>query len=125
MRIAGRISALILFALLLVPFHFITAAQSQHSITVAWTFTQGADAAIGFNVYRGTTTGGPYVALNTTPLPLTTLTYSDAAGVAGTKYFYVITSIDAQGFESGYSTEASAIFLSNPAVPSGVTATAK
>ena len=100
-------------------------APTQHSITVTWSETQGTDLAVGFNVYRGTTTGGPYIVLNAAPLPLATLNYIDTNGTGGTKYFYVVTAVDISGFESGYSAEMSATFLANPAVPTAGTATAK
>jgi len=99
--------------------------QTQHSITIGWSYTQGADLATGFNVYRGTTTGGPYTKQNTTPIAVTTLTYVDTAGAGATKYFYVVTAIDSSGFESAFSSEVSATFLSNPLAPAGVTATPK
>ena len=101
------------------------AAQTAHFITVAWTYTQGTDLATGFNVYRSTTTGGPYAKLTTTPLSLTTLSYQDTGGNGGTKYYYVVTAIDSGGVESVNSSEASATFIaSSPNAPTGATATA-
>ena len=99
--------------------------QTPHSITIAWSYTQGTDPATGFFVYRGTTTGGPYTQLNATALPATAVSYVDTTGTAGTKYFYVVQAVDALGDLSGNSAEASASFLGNPSVPAGVTATAK
>jgi hypothetical protein len=113
---------LVLIALLVLP---VWGQGTPHSITVGWTFAQGTDIATGFNVYRATVSGGPYTKQTATPLPLLTTTYVDTTGVGGTKYFYVVTSIDAQGNESVNSNEASATFLANPAVPQGVTAVAK
>jgi len=117
-----RLPLIVLIVLLVLPVW----AQTQHSITVAWTYTQGADPATGFFVYRATTSGGPYTKLtNPTPLPITQLTYVDTTGVGGTKYFYTVTAVDAQAFESAMSPEASASFLADPAAPAGVTAIAK
>lgn len=101
------------------------AASTPHSITVNWTYTQGADLATGFNVYRGTAAGGPYTKLNAAPVPVATLTYIDTSGAGGTTYFYVVTAADAAGFESAFSNEASGIMLQNPAVPQGVTVKAQ
>lgn len=99
--------------------------QTQHSVRIAWTYTQGSDLATGFNVYRATTTGGPYTKQTAMPIPLATLNYSDTTGVGGIKYFYVVTAVDASGSESAFSSEASASFLGNPVAPAGVTATAQ
>ena len=99
--------------------------QAAHSILVGWTYTQGTDAAVGFNVYRGTVSGGPYTKQNATPLTVTTLSYTDLSGTAGTKYFYVIRALDAIGLESPNSPEASATMLGNPLAPLGVTAVAQ
>lgn len=59
----------------------------------------------GYNVYRSTTTGGPYQKIN--PSLVTGTTYTDSGVVAGSKYFYVATSV-ATGLESLNSNEASA-----------------
>ncbi len=59
---------------------------------------------VGYNIYRGTASGGPYTKLNTNPV--TSLTYSDATVVAGTTYYYVTTSVDCADKESSlYSVE--------------------
>lgn len=100
--------------------------QTPHSITISWTYTQGTDLATGFNVLRSTTSGGPYTQISPAlPLSITTLSYQDSTGVAGTKYFYVVMAVDANGSQSANSTEVSAVFLGNPLAPQGVTATAK
>ena len=99
---------------------------SGHSISLAWTYTQGTDTASGFNVYRSLTSGGPYNKLTTTPLPVGTLVYSDTTGTGNTKYFYVVTAIDSLGVESINSNEAFATFISSsPNAPAGLTAVAK
>lgn len=116
-----RLPLVVLLALLVLPVW----SQTTHSITLGWTYAQGSDLATGFNVYRATTSGGPYTKLTATPLSINTLTYSDISGVGGTKYFYVVTAVDISGFESANSSEASASFLANPAIPAGVTATSK
>jgi len=60
---------------------------------------------MGYNIYRGTHKGGPYQKLNKEVEPATT--YTDHSVVAGGKYFYVITSVDASK-EGPYSNEATA-----------------
>jgi hypothetical protein len=96
---------------------------TQHSINLAWNAsTPGSDPAVGYNVYRGGVTGGPYTKLNAALVTVTT--FSDASGAGGATYFYVIEAVDAQGNASIYSNEASATMLQNPNAPSGLTASA-
>src|ERR1035437_5954029 len=102
------IAGTILLLLLTLPISVVIAAQSAHSITIAWTYTQGTDLATGFNVYRATVTGGPYTKISTTVLAVTTLQFTDTVGVGGTKYFYVVDAQDSAGNHSPYSGEASA-----------------
>lgn len=100
-------------------------AQTNHSIGVTWAYVQGTDLGTGFNVYRSVVSGGPYTKLTTSALPITTLTFSDTTGMGGTKYFYVVTAIDAGGVESVNSNETFAIFISSsPNAPANATATA-
>ena len=56
---------------------------------------------IGFNVYRSTTTGGPYSKLNSTPV--TSTSYSDATVVTGSTYYYVVNAVDCADNESAVS----------------------
>ena len=52
--------------------------QSQHIATIAWTAAvvpTGGAAIAGYNVYRGTVSGGPYIKINTALV--TGVTYSD------------------------------------------------
>lgn len=96
------------------------AAQTtlQHTIILTWNASTTSGAT--YNVYRATVSGGPYTKINTSAV--TTTTYTDANGAAGTKYFYVVTAVDAGGFESPFSNEASATFLALPAAPTGLAA---
>jgi fibronectin type 3 domain-containing protein len=66
---------------------------------------------VGYNVYRGTQTGGPYNRVNSSPEPTTA--YSDSNVQAGAKYFYVVTALDANSQESVFSNETMAI-VPNP-----------
>ncbi|MFP4459589.1 MAG: T9SS type A sorting domain-containing protein [Candidatus Zixiibacteriota bacterium] len=58
----------------------------------------------GFNVYRGSSSGGPYSYLTTTA----TSEYTDSAVVNGTAYYYAVKA-DYAGEESPYSNEAMAV----------------
>ena len=62
---------------------------------------------VGYNVYRGDTTGGPYSRINV-PLEATT-SYTDVAVSGGATYYYVVTALDDNNLESGYSSQAKAV----------------
>ena len=76
----------------------------SHSATLSW--TGSTSSVMGYYIYRGTQTGGPYAKLNATPVPLTT--YTDSSVQAGQTYFYVATAVDSNNVESSYSNETSA-----------------
>jgi fibronectin type 3 domain-containing protein len=62
---------------------------------------------VGYNVYRGTQSGGPYAVLNSSPNPSTSFT--DSTVQAGSTYYYVVTAVDSTGTESAYSNQAQAV----------------
>ena len=76
-----------------------------HSVTLNWVASTSPNIA-GYNVYRGTTSGGPYTLVNSTLVAATT--YLDATVQAGVKYYYVATAVDASNNESVQSNEAQA-----------------
>jgi hypothetical protein len=75
--------------------------------TVAMTWTASTSTVVGYYVYQGTLTGGPYTKLNATPVTATAFT--DGTVLSGQDYFYVVTSVDSNGLESLFSNEAKAI----------------
>jgi uncharacterized protein (TIGR03437 family) len=91
-------------------------------VALTWTWSQGDGAvATGFNVKRGTTSGGPYATVAS--LTGTTIrTYTDASGTGniltpGTTYYYVVTAL-AGAAESSPSPEAQAFIpASAPGAP--------
>jgi fibronectin type 3 domain-containing protein len=83
-------------------------APVQHIVDLTW--NPSADAA-GYNVYRGTVTGGPYAMIN--PSLDGTTAYTDNTVVSGQTYYYVTTAVDASGHESGYSNQTQAV-IPNP-----------
>lgn len=112
------ISGTMLLLLLALPVSVAIWAQSSHSVTIGWTYSQGADLAVGFNVYRSTVTGGPYTQINTTLIPIGTLTFTDSVVVAGSTYFYVVDAQDANGVHSAQSLESlAAVIPQNPTTP--------
>jgi Fibronectin type III domain len=78
----------------------VTANASGHSVMVSW--TPSTSPVIGYFIYRGAVSGGPYVKLNSSVDP--NPSYTDS-GLASGSYFYVVTSVDINGDESGFSNE--------------------
>jgi fibronectin type 3 domain-containing protein len=66
--------------------------------------------AVGYNVYRGTVSGGPYSVI--TSLDGTTA-YTDNTVASGQTYYYVATAVDSNSNESGYSNQTQAA-IPNP-----------
>ena len=77
----------------------------QHSVSLSW--TASTSRVIGYNVYRGTQSGGPYTAITTAPDASTA--YTDSTVFAGSTYYYVVTAVDSSGHESAYSNQAQAV----------------
>lgn len=77
------------------------------SHTVALNWTPSSTSFAGFNVYRGSQSGGPYTKVNTSLIASTS--YADTTVTSGSTYYYVATEEDTSGVESAYSSEASAI----------------
>lgn len=76
-----------------------------HTVTLSW--TDSASGVSGFNVYRSTTSGGPYSRLNSNLLSGTS--FSDNHVQAGQTYFYVTTAVNSSNAESDYSNQAQAV----------------
>ena len=81
-----------------------TGTQSSSSHTVALSWDASTSSAVGYNIYRGTQSGGPYSKLNTATLAGTS--YTDNAVTNGSTYYYVATSVDSNSAESAYSNQA-------------------
>jgi len=77
---------------------------STHSVDLSW--TASTSQVVGYNVYRGTVSGGPYSKINTSVDALTNFTDSNLQ--SGQTYYYVTTAVDASNVESGHSNRASA-----------------
>jgi fibronectin type 3 domain-containing protein len=80
-------------------------APVAHGIALSW--TPGSATYIGFNIYRGSASAGPYARINSSLLPMAS--FSDTGIVSGQTYYYVATEVDATSAESAYSNEASAV----------------
>ncbi|HSZ61468.1 MAG TPA: choice-of-anchor D domain-containing protein [Terriglobales bacterium] len=77
---------------------------TQHTVDLTWTASSGA---VGYNIYRGTVSGGPYAMINSS-LDSTTA-YTDNTVTSGTTYYYVTTAVNSSSEESGYSNQATAV----------------
>jgi len=95
-------------------------AQSKNSqVYLTWTSNSENDLS-GYNIYRSTSTGGPYSKINST---ITTINHYTDTGLTNTvKYYYAITAEDTSGNESAYSTEVNATPASSspPMPPTGI-----
>jgi fibronectin type 3 domain-containing protein len=112
MKPRRRKSLLAIVALLLLVIAWPGRTQSTHSITLSWTAPTSGGAVATYTVKRSTSTGTE-VSLQA-GVPVTT--FVDTTGVAGVKYFYVISAVNQFG-ESANSPEVSALFLGDPPQP--------
>ena len=97
----------------------IVATAGNAQVSLVWGVVNGATS---YNVKRSTTSGGPYAQMSEP----TSASYVDNSVTNGTKYFYVVSAVDAAG-QSGNSAEASATPTAPtqvPAVPTGLVAAA-
>ena len=78
--------------------------SGNHLAALSWNSV--GSPAVGYFIYRGTTSGGPYARMNSAADANTT--YTDSAVVAGQSYYYVVTAVDSNSVESSYSNEVSA-----------------
>ena len=68
----------------------IAAPAFAHNASIAW--DASTSSGVNYFIYRGLKSGGPYTKLNSTAQ--SPLTYSDSSVLAGTTYYYVITSVN-------------------------------
>jgi hypothetical protein len=78
----------------------------QHSVTLSWD-PSTSDGVVGYNVYRGARSGGPYAQINAAVD--STTTNADDTVSAGQTYYYVVTALTSDSKESAYSNEMSAV----------------
>ena len=71
-----------------------------HSVSLSWTASASPDV-IGYNIYRGTASAGPYSKINSSLNAGTT--YSDNSVADGQTYYYVSTAVNSNNQESAYS----------------------
>ncbi len=82
---------------------------NQHSVTLSW-LASTSSGVVGYDVYRGTASGGPYTKVNSALVSGTTFT--DTTVAAGQTYYYVATAVNSAGIQSAYSSQAAAVIPS-------------
>jgi hypothetical protein len=82
-----------------------TGTQPSHSVNLLW--NPSSSSVSGYNIYRGTASGGPYLKL--TSAPTSSLAFTDTSVQSGMTYYYVATAVDLNNTESGYSNLATAV----------------
>jgi len=80
-------------------------AAAQHSVSLSW--KPSPSQVVGYNVYRGSKSGGPFSRLNSATDAATT--YTDSSVQGGQTYYYVVTAVDSRSQESTHSNQAQAI----------------
>jgi hypothetical protein len=79
-------------------------AGTSHSVALTWS---PESAVSGYNVYRGTKSGGPYSKINS--VLDASSSFTDSAVQAGYTYYYVTSAVSGSGVESKYSNQVKAV----------------
>lgn len=77
----------------------------DHSVSLSWNASTSQDV-IGYNIYRGNQSGGPYAKINYVLDPGTA--YTDTSVIDGNTYYYVTTAVNSDNEESAFSNQAQA-----------------
>ena len=81
-----------------------TAVTVSHSVTLNWAASTSSNI-VGYNLYRGSTSGGPYTQIGFTG----GTSYVDTNVSSGQTYYYVATAVDGSNNESVDSNQATAV----------------
>jgi len=81
--------------------------KKPHSVSLSWhaPAPEPGVQVVGYNIYRSTSSGGPFVKIASR---VPGLTYNDSIVSPGRTYYYVVTTLDQRERESRYSTEITA-----------------
>jgi hypothetical protein len=79
-------------------------APQAYSVSLSW--QDGGTGVSGYNVFRGTSNGGPYSQINSS-LDANP-SYTDNSVAPGETYYYVVTAVNTSGQQSGYSNQTTA-----------------
>ena len=105
--IAGKLkNAFSIMALLAVVLQCSNCKPASHSVTLSWQPPTGGIVPVrGYNIYRADRSGGPYALIaSNVPVPA----YKDPNVISHKTYYYVVSTVDNSGAESGNSAEISA-----------------
>ncbi len=80
--------------------------DSGYYVELGWN-PSNSNGVVGYNIYRGHNTGGPYRKINR--ILRSNTWFNDHYVRNGKTYYYVTTAVNSQGQESAYSNEARAI----------------
>jgi hypothetical protein len=81
-----------------------TGVQPAHSVDLVW---DAVTDVVGYHVYRGSVSSGPYTML--TSAPTTTTRFTDTNVQSGQTYYYAVTSLNSAGVQSTFSKPVSAM----------------
>jgi HYDIN/CFA65/VesB-like, Ig-like domain/Abnormal spindle-like microcephaly-assoc'd, ASPM-SPD-2-Hydin len=81
---------------------------ASHAVSLRW--NPSTSAVVGYNVYRSSTSGGPYTKVN--PILEASTNYVDSSVLGGKTYYYVSTAVKSGGAESQYSNQMQAVIPS-------------
>jgi len=77
--------------------------MSLHVVSLNW--AASSSSVTGYNVYRSTSSGGPYTLVQSVGM---TTSFTDKTVLSGQTYYYVVTAVS-NGVESSYSNQAQAV----------------
>ena len=80
-------------------------AANPHTVTLNW--TASATQNVSYNIYRASTSGGPYIKIASVGVGV--VTYTDSTVLAGQTYYYVARAVDSTNAESANSNEGKAV----------------
>ncbi len=84
-----------------------TSQSSSHSVSLSWG-PSSTSSVVGYNLYRGTASGGPYPT-KLTSSPVADTSFVDNSVQSSSTYFYVTTAVDSDSVESSFSNQAKAV----------------
>jgi len=88
------------------PVHQYLTGSGTHRVTLTWRAST-SQHVVGYNIYRGNRSGGPYIKINTALDPSThDIDYKVRAGAT---YYYVVTAVNTAGRESVHSKQVKAV----------------
>jgi Abnormal spindle-like microcephaly-assoc'd, ASPM-SPD-2-Hydin len=97
---AGSITATTPTSTITVSLQAAGVPAGDHSAALSW---NSSSPVIGYFIYRGTSSAGPYTRLNSSPN--TNTAYTDSSVQAGQSYYYVVTGVNSSNVESPFSNE--------------------